>query len=227
MSVTQVAKNLYQIELSGVNAFLIDENELTLVDTGVPGSANEIIAALQSIGRQPNDLRHIIVTHSHPDHAGSLAELKQMTPAVAYMHPLEAAITKAGKLTQNMVPAPGMEEMFNQLIGFGPAEYAPAKVEQDVNDGDELPFAGGLKVIHAPGHSDGQIVLHWKRHGGVLFAADTCSNMMGLGYSLGYQDFEKGMRTLRNLCELEFEIACFGHGNTILENASSIFSQRW
>ena len=227
MSITQVAENLYQISLGGVNAFLIDKNDLVLVDTGIPGSTNEIIAAIESIGRQRNDLGHILVTHSHPDHAGSLAALKQLTGAVAYMHPLETAITETGKLTQDMTPAPGMEEMFKQFIGFGSSEYEPAKVEHQVNDGEELPVAGGLTVIHAPGHSVGQIVFLWKQHGGVLFAADTCSNMMGLGYSLGYRDFEEGMRTLSRLSKLEFQIACFGHGAPILQDASQMFSQKW
>ena len=227
MSVTQIATDLYQITLGGVNAFLIDENELILVDTGNPGSSQEIIAAIESIGRHRNDLKHILVTHSHPDHAGSLAELKQMTGAVAYMHPAEATITEIGKLTQDMSPAPGMEEMFKQFIGFGSAEYEPVKIEHQVNDGDEIPLANGLTVIHAPGHCTGQIVLFWSRHRGVLFAADTCSNMMGLGYSLGYQDFETGMHTLSNLCELNFEIACFGHGAAITKDASQMFNQKW
>ena len=227
MSVTQIATDLYQIGLGGVNAFLIDEDELILIDTGSPGSAQEIITAIESIGRQRNDLKHILVTHSHPDHAGSLAELKRMTGAVAYMHPAEATITEIGKLTQDMSPAPGMEEMFKQIIGFGSAEYEPVKIEHQVNDGDEILLAGGLTVIHAPGHCTGQIVLFWSRHRGVLFAADTCSNVMGLGHSLGYQDFETGMHTLSNLCELNFEIACFGHGAAITKDASQMFNQKW
>ena len=79
-----------------------------------------------------------------------------------------------------------MEDMFRELIGFDGAEYDPAEIEHEVHDSEELPIAGGIRAIHVPGHCAGQFAFLWVEHGGVLFAADTASNMMGLGYSLGY-----------------------------------------
>lgn len=61
----------------------------------------------------------------------------------------------------------------------------------------------------------------------MLFAADTANNMMGLGYSLGYQNFEQGMRDLSKLAALDFEVACFGHGEAIVQGASAQFKQKW
>jgi hypothetical protein len=52
-------------------------------------------------------------------------------------------------------------------------------------------------------------------------------NLPFLGYSLGYEDFELGQKSARGLAELEFERAMFGHGNTILHNASRAFKRRF
>jgi glyoxylase-like metal-dependent hydrolase (beta-lactamase superfamily II) len=227
MSVEQVVPGVFAIPLGGVNAFLIDSDDLILVDTGIPNSAGTILEAVQAIGKKSSDLRHILVTHCHPDHAGSLAELKKLTGASAYMHPLDAAITRTGKVAPDLKPAPGMDDLFRQLIGFGSAEYDPAEIEHELHDGDELSIAGGIQVIHVPGHCAGQLAFLWRASGGVLFAADTASNMMGLSYSLGYADFEEAKCSLRKLAALDFAVACFGHGQAIVEGASLRFRQKW
>lgn len=227
MSVKKIVPRLYEIPLGGVNAFLIDSDELTLIDTGIMNSADKILEAVQAIGKKSNDLRHILVTHCHPDHAGGLAELKKMTGALAYMHPVGAAITRTGKLTQDLKPSPGMEDMFREFIGFDDAEYDAAEIEYEVHDGEELPIAGGIRAVHVPGHSAGQLAFLWGEHRRVLFAADAASNMMGLGYSLGYQDFEQGKRDLMQLAALDFDVACFGHGEAIVAGASAQFKQKW
>jgi glyoxylase-like metal-dependent hydrolase (beta-lactamase superfamily II) len=227
MSGEQVVPGLYAIPLGGVNAFLIDSDELILVDTGIPNSADTILQAVQAIGRKSSDVRHILVTHCHPDHAGSLAEVKRRTGASAYMHPHDAAITRTGKVAPDLKPAPGMDDLFRQFIGFGRAEYDPAEIDHELHDGDELPIAGGIQAIHVPGHCTGQLAFLWRAAGEVLFAADTASNMMGLGYSLGYADFEEGKRSLRKLAALDFAVACFGHGQAIVEGASAQFRQKW
>lgn len=229
MAVKQVAPGLYTIPLGPVNAFLIDADGLTLVDTGYARSAEKVLAAVQAIGRQPTDIQHILVTHCHPDHAGSLAALKQITGAPATMHPLDAAVVRTGKVPPHLKPGPGLVNniLFRLFIGFGPAEYDAAEIEHEVHDGDELAIAGGIRAIHVPGHCAGQLAFLWPEHGGVLFAADTASNMLGLGYSLGYEDLEEGRRSLAKIAALDFEIACFGHGQAIVQGASRRFRQKW
>ena len=71
---TQVLEGLWQINLGAVNAFLIDSGGLTLIDTGTPNSEGKIVAAIESIGKKVTDLEHIIVTHCHADHSGSVVE---------------------------------------------------------------------------------------------------------------------------------------------------------
>jgi len=225
----QLVLDLYTIPLGPVNAFLIDSDELTLIDTGYSKDAEKILEAVHSIGRQPRDVQHILVTHCHPDHAGSLARLKEVTGAPAYMHPTDAAIVRTGRVPPHLKPAPGLINniLFRIFIGFGPAEYDPAEIEHEVQDGAELAIAGGLRAIHVPGHCAGQLAFLWPAHGGVLFAADVASNMLGFGYSVGNEDLEECRRSLAKIAALDFEIACFGHGKAIAQGASSRFRQKW
>lgn len=230
MAAKQIVPGVYAIPLGGVNAFLIDEpDNLTLIDTGMPGSAAKILQAVRDIGRQPADVRHILVTHCHLDHTGSLAELKQATGAPAYMHPTDATMVRGGQTMRPMTPAPGLIRylVFHLFMRFTPATISPVTVEYEVNDGTELPLAGGIKAIHAPGHCAGQLVFLWPRHGGVLFAADTAGNMTGLGFSLIYEDLAEGKRSLAKIAGLEFEVACFGHGSAIVGGAANRFKQKF
>ncbi|PYE51825.1 MBL fold metallo-hydrolase [Deinococcus yavapaiensis] len=225
----QLAPNLHQLSLGMVNVFLIEhEDELVLIDTGVPGSEILILDGVRALGRQPQQVRHIIVTHFHPDHAGSLAALKELTGATTYMHPLDARIVREGLWRERAVmPAPGFEEMFAQVVMAPQAFPRTAVVDVEVLPGEVLPIAGGLKVLHAPGHSAGQIALLWSEHGGVLFAADAMGNMRGLHDPILFEDLEAGRGTQRALAALAFEVATFGHGDAIREGASRVIRERW
>lgn len=229
MSAKLLADGLYVIPAGQVNTFLLDSPEgCTLIDTGFPGKADTILQAVRDLGKQPSDIRHIVITHAHPDHIGSLAALKQATGADAYIHPLDAPIAAQGTGFRPLTPAPGVLTGILFRIFVRPdASVEATTIEHRVEDGETLPIAGGLTAIHVPGHCAGQVALLWPRHGGVLFAADTCGNMMGLSPSLGYEDLEEGKRSLWKLASLDFDRACFGHGKAITHDASARFRKKW
>lgn len=229
MAIKQILPGLYQITLGPVNAFLIDDNGLTLVDTGNEGQAEMIATDLRSIGRDPSQITNILVTHCHPDHAGSLAEIKRQSGAAAWAHPVEAAMIATGDVKLTMTPSPGLVAPILFRIFIKPASgvYEPATIEHEVEDGHELPIAGGIRAVHVPGHCAGQLAFLWPRHGGVLFAADAAANMMGLGLSIAYDDHAEGKRSLAKLATLDFEATCFGHGKSIVKGASGKFRRKW
>lgn len=230
MVAKQIVPGLYGISLGPVNVFLIDYGaDLTLIDTGVSASTEKILRAIQELDKQPAQLKHILVTHCHPDHAGSLAALKQATGALAYMHPCDAELVTKGQASRPLYPAPGLvnQMLFKIFVRSGTAHIPSAEIECLVNDGQELAMAGGIKAIHAPGHCAGQLALLWPQHGGVLFAADTASNMLGLNLSMCYEDLAEGQRTLARLAGLKFEVACFGHGKAITSGAAQCFRQKF
>jgi glyoxylase-like metal-dependent hydrolase (beta-lactamase superfamily II) len=223
---TQIVEGLWQVGLGSVNVFLLDQGELTLIDTGLPGSADKIVAAIESIGKKVTDLKHIIVTHCHPDHAGCVAALKKMSGARVYMHPVDAAMVRKGEAARPMAPAPGLLRglMYRMFIPKKPVPIEPCAIDQEINDGTELPIAGGLKAIHVPGQCAGQVALLWPRRR-LLFAADACANMPNFGYALCYESLEDGNASLRKLAALDFDVAVFGHGGPIKSGASQKFRQ--
>ncbi|MFO0892296.1 MAG: MBL fold metallo-hydrolase [Isosphaeraceae bacterium] len=228
MAVKQIVPGLWEISLGFVHAFLLDPgDDLILIDTGPPGSAERILEAVRGLGRDASEVRRIVVTHCHSDHSGSLAELKRQMGAAASMHPIDAALVREGKSIRPMRPAPGLINALvcRFLLPSVPAEIEPATIDHEIHDGEALP--GGLQAIHAPGHCAGQIALLWERHGGVLIAADAAANAFGLALSPLYEDVDGGRRSLARLAELSFEVACFGHGHPILRGAADAFRRKW
>jgi glyoxylase-like metal-dependent hydrolase (beta-lactamase superfamily II) len=227
MAAKEVVPGLYILALGPVNAFLlVASDDCTVIDTGLPGNAAKLMDALKVI-KQTN-VRRVLLTHAHPDHTGSFAALKSITRAEAYMHRADAPIAISGKGFRPMRAAPGLlRGLMFRLFVRPVASVEGAPVEHFLSDGEELPVAGGLKAIHVPGHCAGQMAFLWRQHGGVLIAADACSNIPRLGLSLGYEDLEEGRRSLRKLSALEFQVACFGHGKPILKDAALRFRSLW
>ena len=72
--------------------------------------------------------------------------------------------------------------IFKLVIKDVPGQIAPVGIAARVADHDVLPIAGGLRVIHTPGHSAGHMAL-LPEQDGVLLAGDLCAHVMGLAYS--------------------------------------------
>ena len=226
----EILPGFHQIALGMVNAFLIESDDgLALIDTGYPGNGAKILEAVGSLGKAPKDLRHILVTHCHPDHAGSLAELVRQTGATVWMHPTDAEMVRSGRCLRPVKTAPGfMNAIIGRMIRWTAShEIEPAEVAREVTDGESIPVGGGLRAIHVPGHCAGQLAFLWPKHGGVLIAADVAANIFGLGLSPVYEDLDEGRRSLAKLSTLDFQAAVFGHGGPILKGASDQFRAKW
>ena len=209
-----------------VNMYLLDAPEgLTLIDAGLPNSEAKVLGALASLKRSPTDLKHVILTHAHPDHIGGLAAIVRASGARTYMHALDAPIAERGGGFRPMTPAPGfLPGLLFKLIIRTDTKVEPARIDQHVTDGEVIPIAGGLKVIHTPGHCAGHIALLWMDKG-VLFAGDVCVNMFGLGPPIGYEDQAQGEASQCKLAEFAFDTACFGHGKPMRGDAARRFRE--
>ena len=75
-----------QVSLGNVSAYvLVRGNQAAVVDTGNPGSADQIGETLATLGVTYDDVRHVVLTHRHPDHVGSLSDvLGRASSSVAY-----------------------------------------------------------------------------------------------------------------------------------------------
>lgn len=153
----------------GVCHLLVDpDGEAVLVDTGLIGEQWQIRRKLRRLGLGPRNVKAILLTHGHLDHAGNLAWAKEWTGARIFAHPLEQ------QHVDGTFPYAGINRWCGRLertgrtvLGIGRA----ALIDEFIADGDELPFWGGLRVIHLPGHTLGHSGFYSPPHD-VLFSGD-------------------------------------------------------
>lgn len=208
MAAKRVIKGVHVVPMGFANAFLIESDDgLTLIDAGYPGKEAAVFETVRMLGRSPNQLKHLIFTHAHPDHIGSAAAIVRATGAKTYMHPLGIPIAESGGPFRPLTPAPG------------PLGRVMCKVFFHPNQRVDPVVAGGFEVVHTPGHCAGQVALLWRPRG-MLFAGDVCINVMGLGDPVGFESLEEGRASQRKLASLSFEAVGFGHGEPIARDAS-------
>lgn len=230
MIAVEVVPGLYGVQLGYVNAYLLVERDaVTLVDTGFPGRHGRILEAADELGHAPEAIRTIVITHLHADHTGGLKVLRDRTGAAVYAHPTDAHEIRRGVSMRAIGPeGTWLGRVISAANRFLPVPSAEAAdVDVEVSDGDTIGVAGGLRVVHAPGHSAGQIALLWPRKGGVLIAGDSAGNMLRLGHPPFYEDAAAGHATVRRLASLEFGAAVFGHGAPIRSGAAGRFRDRF
>lgn len=230
MAIEKLLPNVYRIAMGYVSAYLIATDDVTIIDSGLPKHRDTIFQAVREAGHKPEDVNHIALTHHHVDHTGSLAALIAATSATAYVHPLDAAIVRG----EEPAPGPNKTVMAGRLLGPLLDRISP-KLEtvsalSETNDGDSIPAAGGMTVIHTPGHTAGHLSFLWPQNGGILFAGDAAGNLLGrLGpptNALGgmfTEDIPAAKVSFRKLAALEFDTACFGHGGPIKGKAHAAF----
>lgn len=230
MSAIKIGPGLTEISLRGVNAFLVADGSggLVLFDAGFPTSEEAIQKAVEGLGHELTDVRHILVSHSHGDHTGALASLKARTGAMIYMHRMEANLVAKGRAATHLTAGPGIisRRMHRRLMNIVPPTVAAVETDVLVNDGDILPMAGGIEVIHTPGHTPGHLVFLAKESGAV-FLGDAAANVFGLRPMSSHGEHWQADQSIRRLAQREFDVACFGHGTAIRRRASARFRRRW
>src|SRR5215469_2124852 len=223
-----VIKGVLMIPMGMANAFLIDaDNGMTLIDAGYSGKQSAVFGAIREMGRSADQLKHLIFTHGHPDHIGSAAAIVRETGARTYMHPLDIPMAESGGPFRPIRAAPGLLGHLLCKLFYHPDErLEPVAIDQPLTAGEILPIAGGIEVIHTPGHCAGHVALLW-RPGRMLFAGDVYTNLMGLGDPVGFESLQDGRASQRKLASLSFDAAGFGHGKPIAREASTRFRNHW
>jgi glyoxylase-like metal-dependent hydrolase (beta-lactamase superfamily II) len=181
-----------------------------------------VLNAVRRLGYTPSDVKRIIITHHHPDHVGSLSELRYATGADVIAHPLDVPYID-GHLHQSITKNKGWYRVLLELSGKL-WRIAPAEVTLTVDDGDELP--GDIKIVHTPGHTPGSICIYIESKR-LVITGDLLVNSFGLKLpSRAFTvDLEEEIDSLKKLTCLEFDTICFGHGKPVIHHARTTVSE--
>ncbi len=214
-----IIPGVHEIKLNFVNAFLIEEQgALTLIDTGIPGCDKKIAAYIKSIGRQVTDIKIILITHSDPDHIGSLASLKKSSGATIYSSAIEAEAAKTGRSSRQM-KTKGFRSLLRKLLMSLIMRIKPANVDKILKNSEELPILGGLVAVETPGHTPGHMSYYLKIPK-ILFCGDSMNPVDGKIASSrpGYTaNAEQSEASYKKQASMSPAIVCFGHGEAIKE----------
>jgi len=162
------------------SAYVILAEEPTLVETGSARSHQALVEGLREVGLSLEQLRHVIVTHVHLDHAGGAGQVMQKAPhAVLHCHPRAARhLIDPSRLEQGARAVYGdqLEDLFGPLVPVPEAQVVMQDDQSVVNLGDrELVF------YDTPGHAKHHTCV-LDRHTGGFFSGDT----VGIRYQPEY-----------------------------------------
>ncbi len=170
-----------------VYCFLIYGESVCLIDSGVAGSEKIIFEYLARTGRNPKEIDILILTHSHPDHIGAAAAIKEATGCTVIAHMAERRWIEDITLQERERPVPG----------FAALVWDPVSVDHPIEDGDIIKLGGGLEVIvlHTPGHSKGSLSLYVPEDMALI-----CGDAVPLEGGLPiYEDAKASVESIRKL----------------------------
>ncbi|QYK66255.1 putative metallo-hydrolase YflN [Paenibacillus sp. S02] len=142
---------------------LKDEDGLTLIDTGMLGQLEPLRKAISDVGEDISRLKRIILTHQDIDHIGNVHALLDLLPNTALLAHKDDVPYMTGerpfvKLTSERIKQ--MDTVFRQQAEDMIRRLPDLRFAHILDDGEHLPYGGGIQIIHTPGHTPGHISLY-------------------------------------------------------------------
>ena len=203
------------------NIYIINENLLTLIDTSMYRfKLNKLEKTLKEIGRKIEDIELILHTHGHIDHIGNTFRIKEKSHAITYGHKMdEDHFNQLHKYK-------GVKNFTGFLENFGSAVFSilPPVIDKYLFGDEYFDLLGGLRVIHAPGHTSGSVCYYSEKYG-ILFSGDALQQKKGRiirAHRFIYsEDAEREEKSVKKLLELDFDKLFSGHHHIIFKDASN------
>ncbi|HEX3033014.1 MAG TPA: MBL fold metallo-hydrolase [Bacillota bacterium] len=215
-----------------------DNDTVILVDAGYPGQLAKFEEAFANVDVPFSRLNKVIITHQDIDHIGSLASMVAAAPQQIEVlaHAEEKPYIQGDKPLVKVTPEV-IERMNSQLSALSEEQrkaiisalkHPPqAKVNRTLADGEELPYCGGIVVLHTPGHTPGHICLYLKKSK-VLITGDAMNIADGQLVGPAPQhslDPTLGMQSLKKLAVVDIDkVVCY-HGGLYQDNPQQRIAQ--
>src|SRR5829696_3712803 len=169
------ANGIHRVEDAFTNWYLVEEGDrITVVDAGVPTSWESFRAALGRIGRSPDDVDAVVLTHAHFDHVGFAERARRELGVPVWVHENDVPLTKhpwrydherprSYYFATQLRALPIVATLLRNRA-FWPA---PIREVKRYSNGS-LPVAGSPRVVFTPGHTLGHCALHFPDRDAVI-----------------------------------------------------------
>ena len=195
------------------NSFLIRDELSLLVDVGSGANNRKLLDFISKNGGLES-VKKVLLTHTHFDHAGGVAELGKISKAEIFVHPSEGTRITAGDFS--VARACFFGERISKF------QWSPLEDGQSLDTGTAV-----FKVLHTPGHSEGSLCL-WEEGSRSIIAGDTVFSDGGMGrFDLPSGDFGRLRDSIKRLKGLGAENLYSGHGRNVIGGASGHISMSY
>ncbi len=203
---------------------------LVLVDTGMDSDAGDVAAGLRAADGDWSDIRAIVVTHWHNDHAAGAAVAQQRSGAPVYCGRAEVPFVRRASRRPGVLGAIGdrWPERGPLVLAKGVLTNAPRRAVDEpstIDDGDEV---AGLEIVVTPGHTAGHLSV-WDPSARTLFSGDGLAVVGGEIRRMARAvtpDREAAGRSMRRLLDLEPVVVCPGHRRPMSVTAGDLAAAR-
>ncbi len=186
-------------------------SDLSMVDAGLMGKGEYKVNTIKDLGFRLEDIKRVIMTHTHLDHVGCLREIMEMMPWLElWVQEAEAGPLEEGD--ERIVYGMDMfQTMMQSQYNLKAGDFT-FRVQRRLQGGETLPIGGmNWEVLHIPGHSPGSIALY-DREDRVLIPGDTVYADAAIGrFDLHGADAGELKASLLRLAELDVDILLPGH----------------
>ncbi len=213
----RVADQVYRLEDRYVNVYILDLGKIVLVDSGTKGAGPRIRDGLRELGKDPQDVAAVLLTHHHIDHIGTAAAWRRDAHAQATIGRIDAPAA-AGQERRRTHGRTAKAKVFAALMGvFVPLmRTPPVQADRLVEDGQVLDVLGWpMEVLHVPGHTLGSCA-YYARRAGILFAGDAVNGRAGKPEPPGVmEDVAAADESFRRITSLRAPLLLPGHGSPV------------
>ena len=197
----KIEENIYALESTkGSYAYLINDKETILIDTGNPGKVKNILKEIESLNINPKNIKHILLTHHDVDHIGNAALLQKETGAILLASKEDIPYILGDK------SRPGIKKVASLILRSKKPEKIKSYNGQEIND---------IKIIQTPGHTPGHVSFLYKD---ILFAGDLVRNANGVlkkQPKMGNSDDKSLNESIHKMSEYSFKWVCPAHGEPL------------
>jgi 2-aminobenzoylacetyl-CoA thioesterase len=222
----KITEHFFQLGTPAFPAYLSMGEEGMIIEGGTGSTFTIMVDQIKSLGIDPDSIRSMVLTHTHPDHIGAVPHFQRSWPHIKLLASSIGAKTLA------------RTELFRefQLVDLGIAQLMKAKSEIDrlpkpvedygfvvdsvLNDGDRIDLGAGItwRVFDTPGHSPCHISLYEEKEGTLALGDSTgfCVPEKDVIWPNYFESLEKYCDSIRKLSALQASRAVLSHNGMVI-----------